>query len=444
MNFYISTEKHSKLPICTKFKNLYIYYDNTVEVEQTSNCITLFSGILWSGSLDTIPNGQFYSIKIYENTVEVITDFISDFCVYYLKKDDLFILTNSILDISSSVNVTYLHSWLHNPLIDNNTTILNDVFTVNRFTKHYFSLSGDTIKETTYLKPTYFTDSFIPTHTFDEAKHIVKNILTENLSKFPKNTTFLCSSGIDSILLHQLNPNFKLISYQGDWWEREKIKQISSNHKIYTFSKKEYLDACKSIEKCVNIPSKHYSLKIETYILSQQTDNIILNGSYGDEIFWHEPVCAMANYYWQQGNKSYTEYLNFIDAYYTNQPYQTTQHTYYKIKDSSCIEDCLSDRLLLRYSYLKDLRPLSNKLVLSPYIDLRLRTLLPKCDIETQQRSSYDAELQFALLDNKDKVNRFKMGGEEGHDLFNDKMSLSWRDMMKHFLKNYRNYHDTL
>ena len=137
MNFYISTEKHSKLPICTKFKNLYIYYDNTVEVEQTSNCITLFSGILWSGSLDTIPNGQFYSIKIYENTVEVITDFISDFCVYYLKKDDLFILTNSILDISSSVNVTYLRWWLRNPLIDNNTTILNDVFTVNRFTKHY-------------------------------------------------------------------------------------------------------------------------------------------------------------------------------------------------------------------------------------------------------------------------------------------------------------------
>ena len=95
MNFHITTKKYSVdfLENCVQYENLYIYFDGTVEYTESTNFISLFTGILWSGTLEGVPNGQFYSVKINKNykIIEVITDFIEDFpelyaiIIYYQK-----------------------------------------------------------------------------------------------------------------------------------------------------------------------------------------------------------------------------------------------------------------------------------------------------------------------------------------------------------------------
>ena len=90
-----------------------------------------------------------------------------------------------------------------------------------------------------------------------------------------------------------------------------------------------------------------------------------------------------------------------------------------------------------RNSYLQDLRGLTNRLILSPYIDVNLHTLLNKCTQAVKEKSIFNAELQFDLLplDLQYKVNKFKIGGEEGSHLINRKFSIPT------FLKNYKAYH---
>ena len=97
----------------------------------------------------------------------------------------------------------------------------------------------------------------------------------------------------------------------------------------------------------------------------------------------------------------------------------------------------MTDRLYYRGSYLKEIRVLSNKLLISPYIDLRLRTLLNSCDIDTQIRSAFNAELQFSLIADTTKVNKIKAGAQEGSDI----LAISRETLLKNFLKNYIKFH---
>ena len=62
------------------------------------------------------------------------------------------------------------------------------------------------------------------------------------------------------------------------------------------------------------------------------------------------------------------------------------------------LKNAIIDRLYYRPSYLKGLKVVANRLVLSPFIDLRLKTLLNRCDRDAQERSCFDVEVQKKLI----------------------------------------------
>ena len=466
MNFYISNIKNNNFSNHVTFNNLHIYFNDKVIFEETSEFISLFTGILWSGNLDTIPNGQFYYIKIHKikNYIEVITDFIEDFSVYYTVFDNYFAITNSLLHIKSTINNYWVRKYLKEannsfgrayfPELDNipnlnntNCTVLNNVFRIGAFTKAYFDFDGKYIKTSYYLDKNYFLNSFKLQYSFDEVKDRAKNILESNINKLDKNSLLLCSSGRDSLLLYSLNKNFKLISYVGDWWEREKIEKISDNHIILRYSKEEYLsNMLKGIET-YTIPSKVFGLAIEISLLNNYSNDIIVTGSYGDEIFWHEHHALLTTFIFNY-DYTYKQCLDFISKPYVSghehpiynwNPFKISESLYNQIKKYSCFEEAITARFYYRESYLKDERVLSNKLLISPYIDLRLKTLLNSADRDTQERSCFDAEIQLSLISTSlySKLNKFKAGAEEGSNLIpqhNEKI-------FKSFIKNYKGHH---
>ena len=455
MNFHITTKKHSVnfLENCIQYENLYIYFDSTVEYTESTNFINLFTGILWSGTLEGVPNGQFYSVKINKNykIIEVITDFIEDFPIYYLVEDDTFILTNMLISFPPKkhrVNRKNFNKLIEKrnygrgfyPPLDkqnlNNVKshhIFNNVYRISAFSKVYFNFKGEIKNTLTYLSKNYFLDSFIPKYSFDEARSITKEILSSNLKKLHSNMLFLCSSGIDSIVLKELKPTLKTISYSGDWWKREII--LNPTH---SFTKAEYINACEKEFSTWNTCAKGSDLAIEAHILKQYSDHEILTGTYGDEIFWHNPYGAMAIYIFKTKNKAdYNSYVEFISDKYSNLITSWTENLFYQIKNYHSFKEAITSRLYYRGSYLKESRVLSNKLLISPYIDLRLKTLLNSCDTDTQIRSALNAELQFSLVTDTTNVNKVKAGAQEGNYM----LSVSTETLLKNFLKNYINFH---
>ena len=195
MNFHITTKKYSVdfLENCVQYENLYIYFDGTVEYTESTNFISLFTGILWSGTLEGVPNGQFYSVKINKNykIIEVITDFIEDFPIYYLVEDNTFILTNMLISFppkKHAVNHTYINKVIEDrsygrgfyPSLNKqnlnnvNATIFNNVNRISAFSKVYFNFKGKIKNTLTYLPKNYFLDSFI---TFSAAPGFTTSML---------------------------------------------------------------------------------------------------------------------------------------------------------------------------------------------------------------------------------------------------------------------------
>jgi len=313
-------------------------------------------------------------------------------------------------------------------------TIFNNVNRISAFSKVYFNFKGEIKNTLTYLSKNYFLDSFISKYSFDDARDITKEILSSNLKKLHSNMLFLCGSGIDSVLLKELKPTLKTISYSGDWWQREIV--LNPTH---SFTKSEYINACEQEIINWNTTARGLDLAIEAHILKQYSDHEILTGTYGDEIFWHNPWGAMAVYIFKTINPpNYNSYLDFVSDKYMNLTYGSwTEKLFYEIKNYHSFEEIMIDRLYYRGSYLKEIRVLSNKLLISPYIDLRLKTLLNSCDTNTQIRSAFNAELQFSLVTDTTKVNKVKAGAQEGHSM----LSVSIETLLKNFLENYINFH---
>ena len=168
-------------------------------------------------------------------------------------------------------------------------------------------------------------------------------------------------------------------------------------------------------------------------------DYIIIDGSYGDEVFWHDCNIALASLFFKY-KFSYEEAVQFLKEKkcYSYQVMEMDKSFYETtIKTCKSLQHFITWLFYYRNSYLQDLRGLTNRLILSPYIDVNLHTLLNKCTQAVKEKSIFNAELQFDLLplDLQYKVNKFKIGGEEGSRLINRKFSIPT------FLKNYKAYH---
>ena len=133
--------------------------------------------------------------------------------------------------------------------------------------------------------------------------------------------------------------------------------------------------------------------------------------------------------FWRRFARVSDKYSNLITSW--------TENLFYQIKNYHSFKEAITSRLYYRGSYLKESRVLSNKLLISPYIDLRLKTLLNSCDTDTQIRSALNAELQFSLVTDTTNVNKVKAGAQEGNYM----LSVSTETLLKNFLKNYINFH---
>ena len=469
--------KHHKNQITCK--DFYISFDDKVQLLEDDESLTLFCGILWEGTVDEVirqaivPNGQFYCISINKSTgiISGATDVIEDFPVYYMIKDDKVVFTSNLINIKSTFNKRWIYrcrwgvTWesfyppiegFSNP--NSKETILENVYRVGSLC--YF-IYDKVFHYKYYVKPTYYIDSFVSKYTFNETLDISKEILQSNIKKVTDqydNLITMGGTGIDSMVIVGYQENIPLISYKGDWWTREVIPKFLDNQTIFSYTKDEYEKTSITAGKYWETPWMRYDYTTETCIYREKIDptSVILNGTYGDHIYWHEPFIAIAMciYFY---NLPYEKVHSFLEDKYCYNPEYISETDYNRIKGEGSFEKAVTSRMYFSSSYLKGLRITGNRLILSPYIDLRLKTLLPQSDRDTQERSCFEAEIQKKLVPTHilKFVNKYKIGTEEGSRLFFSKeetdLSQSelidgalhgrfknpYRKHLKYFIENY-------
>ena len=419
----------------------HISYDDHVWLYESPHNITLFCGILWEGDIDgildqsIIPNGQFYYISIHKSTgiISGATDFLEDYTIYYMK--DRLLFTTDLINIRSTIcskEICDLNLRYHG-------TVLKDVYRIGP--AQYF-IYDITLHQYSYLKKSYFLDSFKNVFSFEEAVEYTNNILLENIKKITYDDYILMSgSGIDSLVIASYLDNPPIISYKGDWWEKEKIPQYSSNQTIINYSKEEYTQTGIDMAPYLTIPWNRYDFAPEICIYRERIDptTIILNGTYGDEIFWHGKYLSMALCYYRY-NLAFEDIPNFLRDRYSYNDFYFSPLQKKAMLHAGTFERAITWRLQYKPSYLKGLRVTGNRQIFSPFIDLRLRTLLNRCDEETQERSCFDADIQKQLLNPEllSILNPHKIGTEEGSYLLVDSVENPNLDRNFNFFKeNY-------
>ena len=88
---------------------------------------------------------------------------------------------------------------------------------------------------------------------------------------------------------------------------------------------------------------------------------------------------------------------------------------------------------------MRDELPLYDQLIVSPYVDIRLRQMMPLADYDARIRNMLDAESQKVMIDKKwlSHINPHKGGMEESH-AFIDRLKCT-RHMLKSFIKKWHN-----
>ena len=148
-------------------------------------------------------------------------------------------------------------------------------------------------------------------------------------------------------------------------------------------------------------------------------DKVLIKGTFGDEIFWHDARSAMSVAVHDWKITDMKEIVQRLRQNYSRQLFHMTQYNLDKIIQSENLEVSIMNYHYNRQrSYLKDDRVLLDQMVISPFIDLRLRELLPKCDKATRTASILDASIQTDLMGNDlvRYMNKHKAGGEESFE----------------------------
>ena len=448
-------------------RDYHISYDDHVWLYESTKYFTLFCGVLWEGTIEevieqsVIPNGQFYSVSIDKHTGDIIgsTDFLEDFSVYYYQKDNALVLTTDIINIKSTISRGWVQRYKlgkicgsyfnplpkYNPIVNTRKTILDNVFRVGAAV--YFKFTTNTYEFTPYLDYTYFTDCFESKYSFDDLCEISGTIVKENIKKVAEKydkLVVMSGSGVDSMQIVSnlccMPYEFDVVSYKGDWWEKEIVPRYLDKQRIFRFSRDNYLALSKKAAKYWVAPwqAYDYSAEINIYRENIDEDAVVLNGTYGDEIYWHEPweALALCIYYYQY---SFKETIDFLKGKYLDFEHGITEQVYNMVKESGSLKNAIIDRLYYRPSYLKGLKVVANRLVLSPFIDLRLKTLLNRCDRDAQERSCFDVEAQKKLITPSllEYVNPIKAGTEEGSDEYWISDEHPNINMLKYFIRNY-------
>jgi asparagine synthetase B (glutamine-hydrolysing) len=460
-------------------KDVTLYYDNMVEVVDLPNHVVIFCGILWQGDVSDFvetpnQNGQFYAVVFNKKTrtIKVITDFLEDFPVYYYIKDNNFVVTNRILAFSNQLKLNL--SWIvraknneytdrlipaHNDLelkkelYSKNVTPIRDVKRVGPGGILEFNV--DDVCENVYTWYNASTDyvSLIhqePQYNLQSATSYVDTILTENFNRLRKKYKSLAvfsSCGIDSLTVLKYLSDVPKYGYYGEDYRTESpalLKQLynDTGGLLHYFDAAEYQTAYTETLPGWAMPSRNADLAPEMYIRNKYNlhDTVIVKGTFGDEIFWHEPWSAMSVAVHQWNCQTREQGLAALEHHYSHQPYHTPQGMIDTILKSKTLDlSIMNYHYNRQHSYLKDDRILLNQMVVSPFIDLRLRRLLPVCDLETKLASILDVQIQKNIVGSSllKYLNKYKAGGEESFSSINyDRHRLN---QLNEFIR-FRNY----
>ena len=483
IKFKLTQEKDTKHNFDNKCQlgKYTLHYENAVQVFENNKFIIFFCGILWQGNeeqfseKDFVPNGQFYCIEFCKKTknIRIFTDFLEDFGVFYAKKPFIQI-TNSLIDFTES---TINHKWIklahdHGVYIDKlidynnklpklwsndsfnsdiwykNLTVLNDTYRVGpgRILKLDQNSNISFEKYYDHISDYYNLMTSQPQYNSQSAYTYANNIIKQNLdliSKKYKNIAIQSSNGVDSLVILSMLPDKKVIGYLGENYQKEnpaKIRKLYDylpNSILHFFDADEYHKAYYSDIENWCIPSRNADLAPERYVIEKYLDkkDVIIKGTFGDEIFWHDPLSADSVCRHIYNITDHKESLDFLKNHYSYQPYHSDVNFFNLISKLSFNDSVMYYHYHRQSSYLKDDRILNNRLIFSPYIDIRLRKLLPLCDLDTKVSSILDASIQKKMITANliTFLNENKSGGEESFE------SIDYEKIKKDQLQSFCN-----
>ena len=435
--------------------NNVLYHDSMVEIKDLSKHLIAFCGILWEGQIEDFTesdqqNGQFYAMVFdkQSNIVKVISDFLEDFPVYYYIQDGKFAITNSLLAFSKSLDID--EKWFGlaqsgnytDRLIQPYDGIATDKYLTNNITPikdvkrlgpgRAIEIQLGSGKMNTYswydAGSDYVAPIFAePIYNTESAKDLVDKVLKQNAEtlkeKYGSLLAMFASNGVDSLTLIKYLEGVPKYGYYGKDYMNESpelLKRLYENTggTLHYFDEDQYRLAYSETIRGWKTPSFNMDLAPEMHIRNRYNlkDKVLVKGTFGDEIFWHDARSAMSVAVHDWRIIGMKEIVDSLKENYSRQLFHMTQHNLDKITQSQNLEMSIMNYHYNRQkSYLKDDRVLLDQMIISPFIDLRLRGLLPRCDRQTRTASILDASIQTELI-GKDLVcymNKHKAGGEE-------------------------------
>ncbi len=435
---------------------IWLYYDSGVEIINLPKHWIVFCGILWQGKVTDFidsakQNGIFYAITIDKKSgeIKVINDHMNSFYLTYGIQSRHFVVTNEIKVYSSSFKINQQWvNWLKtgkdvtaaphivpHPELDyqekENITPLEgvkylgagDVLTLQGWddfdcqpvTTNWFTFHRD-------IGRLFFEK---PRHDYQSALATAKQIISENCKrikeKYRDKLIHFCSTGVDSLTLQSYFddvPMYGLYCKEfNQYYELEDLfKKLYHDHKgtLHYFNSEEIQDIFDSqlskiqkISKLDPMINMMFMYMRDRYELN---DRVVIQGSYGDDVFWHKRriITCHAVYRW-----SMTDAEQIWDRCLPHYGFGGPERSIGKHTKQSGICDITKyiskpytdfAPALMAHRYIQRLAPsqfLTDQLIIDPYMDLRLWSLLPSSDVQTQEASMLDAQIQKDMISSK-------------------------------------------
>ena len=445
---------------------IWLYYDSGVEIINSPKHWIVFCGILWQGKVTDFiesvkQNGIFYAIVIDKKSgeIQVVNDFADSFNLTYYAEGRHFVVTNEIKVYGPSFKIN--QQWVN--WSKHRLSLREDLMTAPHIVPHpelrYQKKENITpLVGVKYLGAGYvltlqgwddfdcqpvITNWFIyyrdigklffekPQHNYQSALATAKQIISENCErikeKYGNQLVHFCSTGVDSLTLQSyldgvpmyglyefINKNFDLVNnlyqeYGGalHYFDTEIMEDV-------------FKSQLSKLEKTINYKPNHliFMYMRDMYELN---DCVIIQGSYGDDVFWHKRrhVIRHAVHRWgmTDAEKIWDRCIPHygfggpdgnavVNAGDPDLPIGTCSKQPRINSINKYISRPYTDfaPALTAYRYIHRLPSsqfLTDQLIIDPYADLRLFSLLPSSDIPTQEASMLDAQIQKDMISGK-------------------------------------------
>lgn len=445
-----------------------LYYNDGVTVYEDDKYVQLFCGILWNYTsidllysdvqADELYNGQFYCVQYNKitSTIRCITDFKEDFPIYYHINDNV-VITSRMLSFK------YGYFTVNKPFVYDNLGHIDQSYTVNIATpllidnmmyrptiiiKNVLCIGTSGILDInlldhthalTYYYNLYNTaiNSFNTPYRLNssEFKDQVHNIMTRNIKKIVheySNIVACSSNGSDSLLLltylQKHSENFNVIGYHDSTLPIDssftdnisKLFMHFPNSKLIDEDCNDNFQSINDMKSYCPTPTNYISQQHQCSILKKYTNitDTILMGNHGDHVFWHDPMIMLLYYYYNTPYKTFNKISEHTKDYYSHQKFRFDANADIINKlDSTSFNEVISEQLHYKFTYGQHDRNFSNRMIISPYTDIKLSTLLTECDLETQHDNITNIKTQRELINPTllPYLNNKKEGGEAHH-----------------------------